>query len=97
MELGGAEKRIQALFSELSLEERNHVPGFEKLWTRAEVTRLVPARAYVSSIAVIAVVATTMSLSLWSWSRTAEVTLNIAPQEIPDFALSRPPQVAIVN
>jgi len=48
-------------------------------------------------MAVSAVVAITMSLSLWSWSRTAEVTLNIAPQKIPDFALSRPPQVAIVN
>ena len=97
MELGGAEKRIQALFSELSLEDRTHVPGFEKLWTRAEATR-PPARAFSRSIAVIAaiVVATAMSLSLWSWSRTSEVALNIAPQEIPDLALSRPPQVAIV-
>ena len=98
MELGGAEKRIQALFSELSLEDRTHVPGFEKLWTRAEVAR-PPAREFSSLIAVIAaivVVATAMSLSLWSWSRTSEVALNIAPQEIPDLALSRPPQVAIV-
>ena len=98
MESGGAEKRIQALFSEQSLEELTHVPGFEKLWTCAEVTRPAPARAYVSLITVIAtivVVAIAMSLSLWSWSRSA-VALNIAPQEIPDFVLSRPPQVAIV-
>lgn len=94
MELGGAEKRIQALFSELSLEDRTHVPGFEKLWTHTEVTRPLPARVYVSSIAAIVVVAT--AISLWMWSRTAEVTLNIAPHEIPEFALSQPPQVAVV-
>ena len=97
MELGGAEKRIQALFSELSLEDRPHVPRFEKLWTRAEVTRPAPVRAFSSSVAVIAaivLIAAAMSLSLWSWSRTT-VALNIPPQEIPNFAI-RPPQVAIV-
>ena len=34
MQLAGPEKRIQALFSELSLEDRTHVPRFEQLWTR---------------------------------------------------------------
>ena len=43
MELGGTEKRIQALFSELSLEDRTHVPRFEQLWTlRVEKTGRAP-------------------------------------------------------
>jgi hypothetical protein len=40
MELGGDEKRIQALFSELSFEIAG-LPRFEQLWTRGETT---PAR-----------------------------------------------------
>jgi hypothetical protein len=36
MEFSGDEKRIQALFSELSLEDQISAPRFEKLWSRAE-------------------------------------------------------------
>jgi hypothetical protein len=36
MELSGDEKRIQALFSELALENQNRMPEFAHLWTRAE-------------------------------------------------------------
>jgi len=41
MELAGDEKRIQALFSELSLADRKHTPEFQKLWRAGEVTRTV--------------------------------------------------------
>jgi hypothetical protein len=36
MELVGEEKRIQALFCELALEDQSQAPHFEKLWQRAE-------------------------------------------------------------
>ena len=36
MELDGNEKRIRALFSELSFQDQIHAPGFEDLWRRAE-------------------------------------------------------------
>jgi len=39
MELGGDEKRIQALFSEWSLADQKHAPEFEKLWRARELTR----------------------------------------------------------
>ena len=85
MELGGTEKRIQALFSELSLEDRNRVPRFEKLWTQPAS----PARGFRPSFAVTAavvVIAAAVSLALWS----KQSQLNIAPLEIPT------PQLALI-
>lgn len=90
MELGGTEKRIQALFSELSLEDRTHVPRFELLWTRVEKT--TPAPLFRRSWAVAVVVIAAASLFLL-WSKPSQTVLNIAPLEIPTPAS---PQVAAV-
>lgn len=92
MELGGTEKRIQALFSELSLEDRTHVPRFEQLWTRVERTSHAPwfRRSWVVTAAVV-VIAASSSFALWS--RQSQTVLNIAPLEIPTPAS---PQVALV-
>lgn len=90
MELGGTEKRIQALFSELSLEDRTHVPRFEQLWTRVEKT--TPAPLFRRSWAVAVVVIAAASLFLL-WSKPSQTVLNIAPLEIPTPAS---PQVAAV-
>jgi hypothetical protein len=85
MELGGTEKRIQALFSELSLEDHSRVPRFEKLWTQP----VSPARGFRLSFAVTAaVVVIVAALSLAFWSRQSQ--LNIAPVEIPT------PQLALI-
>jgi hypothetical protein len=88
MELGGTEKRIQALFSELSLEDRKHVPRFEQLWTRAEKPSRAPMfrRAWVAAVVIIAVVS-----SFALWSRQSQTVLNIAPLEIP---MRTAPQIA---
>lgn len=90
MELGGTEKRIQALFSELSLEDRTHVPRFEQLWTRVEKT--TPAPLFRRSWVVAVVVIAAASLFLL-WSKPSQTVLNIAPLEIPTPAS---PQVAAV-
>jgi hypothetical protein len=80
MELDGTEKRIQALFSELTLEDRRRVPRFEKLWT--ETTR--PAPLFRRSWAVTAVVVVIVAASSFAlWSRQSQTVLNIAPLEIP--------------
>jgi hypothetical protein len=58
MELAGDEKRIQALFSELSLEDHSRAPRFDKLWHAGEVTSRPrfsrPLVAIVASVIVMA-------------------------------------------
>jgi hypothetical protein len=80
MELGGTEKRIQALFSELLLEDRSRVPRFEKLWTQTTARPAPLFRRLLMTAAVVVVVAAT---SFALWSRQSQVVLNIAPLEIP--------------
>jgi hypothetical protein len=94
MELTGTEKRIQALFSELSLEDRSRTPHFAHLWTRAQATK--PSRVFSKSLAVsaaVVVLAVAFSFVIWSTSITQNA-LNIAPVEIPTTAS---PQFAAVT
>ena len=63
MELTGDEKRIQALFSELSLEDRRQAPRFEKLWRAGEVTTR-PRRLSRSLIAITAAIIITVAALL---------------------------------
>lgn len=53
MELAGNEKRIQALFSELSREDARVAPRFEKLWRAASVAEQLPRR-FSKSLVVVA-------------------------------------------
>lgn len=88
MEFGGAEKKIQTLFSELSLEDGVRVPRFDQLWRRAEKSG--PAPLFPRSFAVtaaIVVVAAASSFALWS--RQSQTVLNIAPLAIPTAASPR--------
>jgi hypothetical protein len=92
MEFDGTEKRIQALFSELSLEDHRRAPRFERLWTRGEHT--TPAPVFKPSLALTAaavVIAASISFALWS--TRSESALNIAPLELPTTAS---PQLAVV-
>jgi len=96
MELGGTEKRIQALFSELSLEDRNRVPRFEQLWTRAETT--ISAPLFGRSLAVMAAaVVMVAASSLVLWSRQSYSALNIAPLQIPTSSLPEVNQLAVTT
>ncbi len=82
MEFAGTEKRIQALFSELSLEDQKHTPHFERLWPRAEKSTPAPLfkRAFALTSAVIIIVAAS---SFALWSTRSESALNITPLELP--------------
>jgi hypothetical protein len=52
MELAGNEKKIQALFRELKVEDERVAPGFVRLWNRAQVKSQSPRRAFKTSFAV---------------------------------------------
>ena len=86
MELGGDEKRIQALFSELSFENQSRMPQFGRLWTQVSTSRraVAPLREknLVGPVAVLVsllVTASACSLVVWTWYRSTE-TPNIAVQ-----------------
>jgi hypothetical protein len=67
MDLAGDEKKIQALFSELSFEDQRRTPRFEKLWPGAEVKR--PASRFKRSLVfVMAAVLVTVAGMLAAWS-----------------------------
>jgi hypothetical protein len=86
MELSGDEKRIQALFSELSLADQNRTPRFEKLWLRAETNASAPAPLVTRFVLVAMVVIVVMSLvGARSWSQSQYVA-NIPAQIIPTAA-----------
>ena len=93
MELAGTEKRIQALFSELSLEDRTRVPRFEELWTRVEETTPGPSFRRAWAVAIV-VIAAASSFALWS--RQSQTALNIAALEIPTPAAPQFNRVASV-
>jgi hypothetical protein len=75
MKSGGNEKRIQALFCELSLEDQSQAPRFEKLWSGAEVTRPAQVRRFSRSAVVIAsalAITAASSLAAWSWYKSTQ-------------------------
>jgi len=96
MELAGDEKRIRALFSELSFEDQICAPRFERLWNGAENRHSGGAarvRRFRTSAAVIAFgVACFVAacvLAVWSWSATStksqvQNVANVVPQVTPE-------------
>lgn len=75
MELGGDEKRIQALFSELSFADQSRVPQFGHLWTRAQVKKEIGAGSIRRPVAIfisLLVTAVACSLAVWTWYRSSQ-------------------------
>ena len=87
MELAGDEKRIQALFSELSREDAYTAPRFEKLWREAVLKE--PAPRFSKSLVLVAaalIVAVTVLFAAWYRDKapTEQNARNAAaPQMIP--------------
>ena len=99
MELTGDEKRIRALFSELSLEDQANATRFATLWSRAEnCARTGTAQPpHFKSFAVVAIALTVVAfvvagvLTAWSWSNPtikspAHNAVNLVPQIAPSLA-----------
>jgi hypothetical protein len=91
MELVGDEKRIQALFRELKLEDECSAPRFSAVWNHAPATAIQPPRTFRLSFAIAAVLlaGTVFSLALWSrrWQQTQPAngvaTLSPIPKAAP--------------
>ena len=92
MEFTGDENRIQALFSELALDDQSHAPRFDKLWPTATVpARLVTKFAMVTA----SILAGVCLIATWSLYRSlrAEETANIPAQTIPTTPVKQPEQL----
>jgi hypothetical protein len=101
MELAGDEKRIQALFRELKLEDARVAPGFGKLWNRVQSASQQPRPAFKTSFAVAAalLVVTLCALAFWSrsWQSGQRQNSGVAsgsatPRSKPAPAPSEPKQ-----
>lgn len=95
MEFTGDEKKIQALFSELSLEHQHYTPRFEKLWPGADASARVPVvRRFAFSLVTTAIFVAVCSTATWSWYRSSqsENAANIPAQIIPATPEPRPEQ-----
>ena len=95
MEFTGDEKKIQALFSELSLEHQHYTPRFEKLWLGADANaRVAVVRRFALAFVTTAIFVAVCSIATWSWYRSSqsENTANIPAQIIPATPESRPEQ-----
>jgi len=109
MELSGDEKRIQALFSELSFENQSLAPQFGHLWTRAQqqssLRRAVaPPREknFFRPVAVIVsllVTGAAGSLGVWAWySFTPSPNIaNYSAQPVPVDVGYAPTPVRLVR
>ena len=91
MELGGDEKRIQALFSELSLENQSAVPQFEQLWTRARRAAAPPREKTFFRPVLVSLTVTLAAgaLALWMWSTFAsspKITSYVPQQSLVEVS-----------
>jgi len=92
MEFSGDEKKIQALFSELSLENQTRTPHFEKLWLRAEAnapTRAPLVTRFVLAALAVIVVMSFIAVRSWFGSPDSQHLANIPSQIIPTTSQPR--------
>jgi len=86
MEFSGDEKKIQALFSELSLENQTRTPRFEKLWLRAEAntpTRPPLVTRFVLVAIAVIVVMSFIAVRSWFAAPDSQYSANIPSQIVP--------------
>ncbi len=89
MEFSGDEKRIQALFSELPLEDQTRAPRFEKLWSNAEANSPAPpwlVTRFVLVATMVIVVMSFVAARTWLSSSQSQRVANIPAQIIPATA-----------
>ncbi|HJT65465.1 MAG TPA: hypothetical protein VJ749_03370 [Pyrinomonadaceae bacterium] len=90
MALTGDEKRIQALFSETALQDRNAAPAFEELWASAAMKTSAPARSHSRPLLVVtaALLIAAVFWGAWYWSTRSspQQAVNVAPQTVSPTA-----------
>jgi hypothetical protein len=94
MELPGNEKKIQALFRELKLEDERVAPVFARVWNRAEAASQRPRHAFkISFVLATALLLIALgSLSLWSRNRQQiqQPNSGVAVRTMPGSTLAPP-------
>jgi len=86
MELAGDEKRIRALFSELSFEDCGQTPRFEELWRGAQVMSPVP-RFNKPLVFVVVMMLVIVAAMVATWSR-----FTSTPRSVDHVHKLTPPQ-----
>ena len=95
MELRGDEKRIQALFSELLLEDQSITPRFEQLWNSAQSTKAVRSFGRLAvALASLLIIAAFASLAVWSNYKSVTSVSSVA--KIPETTKPEPKQEILV-
>ena len=92
MELVGEEKRIQALFRELRLEDEHVTPRFATVWHRAQAGSLTPRRTFnVAFVAATFLLCALFSLA-WltkQWQRSQQASVAVtAVNPIPSVSVA---------
>jgi hypothetical protein len=97
MEWAGEEKRIQALFSESSLQDQSAAPRFERIWARAETAPPPSVRISSKSLLVIAsavLIVAASAFATWSWSRATQSATQQLVKIVTEPAATPSPQLA---
>ena len=93
MELAGDEKRIQALFSELRLEDQLSTPRFEKVWNCAAIKPRARVPLFNRSLIMCGSVLILVAIGAFAWfSRDMSI-----PSIVRDEAKIQPPVLATVD
>ena len=93
MELAGGEKRIQALFSELRLEDEHTAPRFEKVWNCAVTTPRARVPGFNRPLVIFGSVLILFAIGAFAWFSRDVSTPSIARDE----AKIQPPVLATVD
>lgn len=89
MELAGGEKRIQALFSELRVEDQRTARRFEKVWKCAEAAKPEPvpgSRRLIIVFASVLIIATVSALAFWTRSVSTQTATMVEARSLPQIA-----------
>ena len=96
MELGGDEKRILALFSDLKFQDQSMAPSFDRLWKSAQTTK--PERLlFVEPLVVLGSVAIIAALAMWSRDTSTQPALQASAAIVPstESRVEAPKQLAV--
>jgi len=96
MELGGDEKKILALYSDLKFQDQSIAPSFDRLWKSAQTTK--PERLlFVEPMLVLGSVAIIATLAMWSRETWTQPALQASVAIVPaaESRVEAPKKVAV--
>jgi hypothetical protein len=95
MEMLGEEKKIQALFSRLRLDDEQTAPSFAGTWNRAQAKTYRPQRAFNLSFVAATALLVCALVSLALWSRQSQENHSASITNVPTATTAGPAPVVI--